>query len=87
MANFGVTFAPAFWGFMAAATEFVGGVCLILGFAMRPACLMLLTTMIVAMMHHLAQGDGLFGAAHAIEDGIVFLALVIIGPGRYSIDK
>ena len=87
MANYGITAAPALWGFLAAVSELGGGVCLILGFAMRPACFFLLSTMIVAATHHLARGDGLAGASHAIEDGIVFLALIIVGPGRYSIDK
>ena len=27
------------------------------------------------------------GASHAIEVGVVFLALLFIGPGSYSIDK
>lgn len=87
MANFGVTSMPALWGFMAAVSELGGGVCLILGLAVRPACILLLATMIVAATYHLARGDGLSVAAHAIEVGIVFLALVIIGPGRFSIDK
>ena len=30
MALFGITVWPTFWGFMAAATEFVGGMCLML---------------------------------------------------------
>ncbi len=87
MANFGITAVPPLWGFLAAVSELGGGVCLILGIAMRPACVFLLATMIVAATHHLAKGDGLAGASHAIEVGIVFLALIIVGPGRYSIDR
>jgi putative oxidoreductase len=87
MANFGVTSMPALWGFMAAVSELGGGICLILGLAVRPACLLMLATMVVAARYHLAAGDGLDGAAHAIESGIVFLALVIVGPGRFSIDR
>ena len=86
MSNFGVTSAPAFWGFMAGFAEAGGGVCLVLGLFMRPACLLLAVTMGVAARHHFAQGDGLMGASHAIELGIVFLSLILIGPGKYSID-
>jgi putative oxidoreductase len=77
---------PSFWGFMAAVAEAVGGLCLIVGFFFRPACLLLLITMIVAALKHLSSGP--FGeATHAIELGVVFLALFIIGPGKYSVDK
>ncbi len=42
--------------------------------------------MIVAatMLYH---KGGFFGAAHPIEVGIVFLTLILIGPGRFSLDK
>ncbi len=87
MANYGITWAPSFWGFMAALAEAGGGVCLILGWMMRPACVLLLVTMIVAATHHLAKGDGIGGASHAIEAGILFASLLLIGPGRYSLDR
>jgi putative oxidoreductase len=86
MGNLGVTTAPAFWGFMAGFAEAGGGVCLILGLFVRPACMLLLTTMLVAAKHHFTKGDGLMGAAHAIESAVVFLSLILIGPGKYSID-
>lgn len=82
----GIDFLPAFWGFMAAATETFGGFLLIIGFLFRPVNAMLLFTMIVAALHHLKAGDGLGGASHAIELGILFLSLVLIGPGKYSVD-
>ncbi|RYD58933.1 MAG: DoxX family protein [Sphingobacteriales bacterium] len=87
MANMGVTAYPEIWGLMASLAECLGGVFLILGFFFRPSCLLLLFTMIVACMSHLAGGDGIMGASHAIELGIVFLGLFILGPGKYSIDK
>lgn len=83
----GIDFLPAFWGFMAACSEVFGGVLLMLGFLFRPACLMLLATMAVAATMHFGKGDGFNVASHAIEDGIVFLSLLFIGPGKYSIDK
>jgi len=67
-------------------SEAVGGLLLALGLLFRPACGALLATMIVATSMHLGKGDGLMGASHAIEAGIVFLGLLLIGPGRFALD-
>lgn len=83
----GITFLPMMWGLLAALTEVVGGLLIILGLAFRPACLLLLINMIVAAATHFGKGDGLDGAAHAIEDAVVFAGLFFIGPGRCSVDK
>ena len=87
MAIFGIEFLPVFWGFMASFSEFIGGICIILGLFFRPICLLLTITMTVASIRHVSRGDGLRGASHAIEDGIVFLSLIFIGPGKYSLDE
>ena len=83
----GIDFLPIFWGFMAAATETFGGFLLIVGLFFRPALILLIFTMIIAALVHLGKGDGLGGASHAIELGIVFFGLIFIGPGKYSVDK
>lgn len=83
----GIDFLPVFWGFMAAITETFGGFLLIVGLFFRPACILLVFTMIIASLVHFAKGDGLQGASHAIELGIVFFSLIFIGPGKYSVDK
>lgn len=87
MKNFGMHDVPHFWGFMAAFAETIGGLLFLLGFLFRPATFLLLFTMVTAAAMHLGKGDGLMGSSHAIELGVVFLAMFIIGPGRYSIDK
>ena len=81
-----ITFAPAFWGFMAAFSQCIGGACLILGLFFRIFTILLSITMGIAVNMHLKKGDGLMGASHAIEDGIVFFGLTFIGPGKYSLD-
>ncbi|WP_118193870.1 DoxX family protein [Albibacterium indicum] len=87
MSNLGIDFFPAVWGFLAGFTEAVGGLFLLLGLFYRPACLLLAFTMLVAGMNHLAMGDGLMGAAHAFELLVVFVGLLFVGPGKYSVDK
>jgi len=83
----GIDFLPVFWGFMAAVSETFGGFLLIVGLFFRPALILLIITMIIAALVHFAKGDGLSGASHAIELGIVFFGLLFIGPGKYSVDK
>jgi len=83
----GIHFLPVMWGFLAAATELLGGFLLIIGLAFRPVCILMLATLIVATLTHFGSGGDLGDAAHAIEDAIVFAGLIFIGPGKYSVDK
>ncbi len=83
----GVSAVPTVWGLAAALSEFVGGFCLVLGVLFRPACLLLAITMGVAANMHLGKGEGILAASHALELGVVFLGLLFLGPGRYSVDR
>ena len=91
MKHLGITFWPTFWGFLATMSETVGIVLLIIGLAFRPACIFLAATMAMAGAHmwYIAKttSAALAGASHAWELGIVFLALIFIGPGKYSLDR
>lgn len=86
MSELGVDFAPQFWGFMAGFAEFGGGLALALGLATRPALLMLAFTMLVAALKHYNAGDGFGGWSHPVEAGITFVGLLLVGPGRFSLD-
>ena len=83
---FGIGFAPAFWGFMAAASEFFGGLLLALGLLSRPAAFFMLCTMIVASGMHISGGDGFARYSHPLKLVFVFAGLLLAGPGKYSID-
>ena len=72
---------------MAAFSESIGGLLLIFGFFTRPAAMLMLFTMFMAALMHFTNGDGLKGASHAIEVGIVFISIIISGAGKYSLDK
>jgi len=88
MIHIGIDFYPAFWGFMAAAAEFFGGIFLMLGLFFRPATIMLVVTMLVATMMHLGIGDPFIPkASYPLELGIVFLAMFFMGPRKWSMDN
>ncbi len=87
MAVIGINFLPVLWGFLASFAEFAGGIFIIFGLFFRPMSFMIFFTMLIASLRGLSRGNGLRGAAHAIEVGIVFLSLIFIGPGKYSLDE
>lgn len=86
MANFGITFAPVFWGFMAAASEFVGGILILLGLFTRPAAAFMAFTMLAAFMQHASMLDPWARAIYPVELFSVFMCLLFIGGGKYSLD-
>lgn len=86
LGNWGITFAPALWGFLSAFAEFGGGILMILGFLFRPAMIMMAFNMAVAMSFHLHKGDDFNVYSHALEACVMFLGLIFVGPGRYSLD-
>jgi putative oxidoreductase len=88
MSHVGIDFLPAFWGFMAAFAEGIGGLLLILGLAYRPICLMLAFTMLIATLTLAApKGRDFKDYSHPLKLIFVFVGMACIGPGRFSIDK
>ena len=86
MSNFGITVAPTFWGFMASASEFGGGILLILGLFTRPASAFMAFTMLTAFIMHTSKLDPWSKAIYPMEMFAVFMGLLFIGAGKYSID-
>jgi putative oxidoreductase len=83
MSVIGIDFLPVFWGFMAAFAEFVCALFLVIGFLTRPAALLLAFTMLIAILYHISNGEGF---AHALEAFTVFVAFIVMGAGKYSLD-
>jgi putative oxidoreductase len=82
--------APTAMAWMAALTEFLGGILLAAGLLTRPAAIALVFNMGVAAF--VAHKDApLFGPPpnkeYALLFLVVFLAFVFTGAGRYSIDR
>ncbi|HLR26921.1 MAG TPA: DoxX family protein [Fodinibius sp.] len=87
MQYLGIDFAPMFFGFIAGATEFFGGLFLMLGLFFTPSLILLLMVMLVATIKHIGAGDPAAFYSHSIEMAIVFFSLLFIGTGKYNIDK
>ena len=84
---------PAVLQALAALAEFGGGMALIVGLLTRLASLGIATNMVVALaMVHLPHGDPFVGkpGARSYELAAIYLAcailLLLLGPGRFSLD-
>ncbi len=86
MGNYGLSFAPTFWGFMASVSEFGGGILILLGLFTRPASAFMAFTMLTAFMVHTSKLDPWNKAIYPMEMFAVFMGLLFIGAGKYSID-
>jgi putative oxidoreductase len=84
MANYGITFWPSLWGFLASIAESVAAVLIAVGFLFRPASFLLAFTMLTASIFHIVSGQG--SPAHSIKNLFVAAGVGIAGPGRYSVD-
>lgn len=83
----GIDFAPMFFGFMAGVAEFFGGIFLLLGLFFIPSLVLLFLVMLIATINHFGAADTFSDYSHSIEMAIVFLSLMFIGAGKYSLDN
>jgi uncharacterized membrane protein YphA (DoxX/SURF4 family) len=76
-----------FWGFLGASLGCVGGVLMVLGLFFRIGVLF---TLVITLIHLVALWDS-HGDFHtrlpALEMAILLVSLLLIGPGKYSVDK
>jgi len=90
---FGPTVTPEsmgalIFGFLAAATEAVGGLLVLVSFYFRPALVALCGTMVVAttMLYQVTNGDVTrFG--HPLIYLLVMVAMLFAGPGKFGIQR
>ncbi|MNX79085.1 putative oxidoreductase MhqP [compost metagenome] len=79
--------APLFFAHLAALAEFLGGLCIALGLFTPIAALAAAGTMLVAIRHHVGQGDPLKVFELTLIYFAISLGAVFIGGGRYSLDR
>lgn len=87
MSYVGITFAPQFWGFLAAAAEFFGGICLVVGYRTQLASFFLACVMFVATVMHYSIGDQFGVLAQPLSLLVVFIGLMIAGGGMYTLER
>ena len=77
---------PYILGYAAIYAEFLGGIFIVLGLLHRPAALSVAITMMVATFA--AHGKDILGEGEfALVYGVITLAFVFLGAGRYSVDN
>jgi putative oxidoreductase len=72
--------------YLSGSAEFFGGIALIAGILFLPTTLIMAFNMFVAVSFHLGSGASFVEYSHALESLILFIALAVTGPGRYSLD-
>lgn len=82
-------FAPGwFWSTGVAATEFFGGILLVLGLLTRPAAFAaLIVLLVVARVHWVDMGEGFSGAEFPLLWAAVMVFFVARGGGPLSVDR
>lgn len=84
---------PSFVQVLPAVAEFAGGLGLALGLLTPLCCAGIICTMLVALFTHISRGDPFLnqGSGGFWELALVFLvsaiAILLLGPGRYSLDQ
>jgi putative oxidoreductase len=78
-----------FWAWAVTLTEFVGGICLAIGFLTRPVAVPILVFLITAVFYHMR--NGFFWNEGGFEYPLMWAAVVLVflvkGGGRASVDS
>lgn len=78
---------PAIFQFLAAFSEFFGGLALVIGLLSVLASFGIICTMVVAVEHHVTKGDPFNKWELAAAYLCVNVLLLLAGPGRISLDS
>lgn len=85
MNHLGIEFMHTFFGFMAAFSESICAILVVIGLMTRPASFLIAVTMAVGVNFHISSGKGSPELALVYLFGM--LALTIGGAGSYSLDS
>lgn len=86
-----IGFEPALaWAYAVGAVEFLGGILVMIGLLTRVAAFAVAVELLVIVVA-IKSANGFFARNNGIEFellwGILFLLIVLRGPGRYSLDR
>ena len=81
----GIESFHTFFGFMAAFSESICAILVIIGLLTRPAAALITITMLVGTNFHISSGRG--NPEMALLYGIIFLSIGLLNPGKYSLDQ
>lgn len=84
---FGIKDGYVFFGLLIAVIQLLGGLLLIVGALTRFAATLLLLSMGVVIAHAVDQGNEFKNWSSAVIAGALLAGLMVMGPGRYSIDS
>lgn len=87
MGSIGINFIPAFWGFLAALIEFVGGIMLLLGLFVQLAAILMSLVMVFAVFSHVSAGDKFTVIMKPLFALTAFISLIFMGSGKYAVTK
>ncbi len=85
LSHLGITAYPTFFGFLAAISEFLGGILLALGSFTRLAAFALAGTMVVATVMKL-KTDGFPEAGYPMTMLFVMVCFILAGAGKFGLD-
>ena len=85
VSNVGITSGYPVWGLLAALAETVGGLLFAAGILFRPACLALLTVMVMATIEQFSRAMPM--PEHALKNAFVVAGMFLVGPGGYSLER
>ncbi len=77
---------PSWLGYVSALTEFLGGICLIVGLLTRLVAFMVAINMLVAIFA-VTIHKGYAGSELAIELAAMAITLLVTGPGKAALDR
>jgi len=84
MGSLGISFGHVFFGFLAAFSESICAILVLVGLMTRPASIFIIMTMGVAGMFHINRGESPESAFLYL---IIYGAIFLTGPGPYSLDR
>ncbi len=83
-----IGFKPGtFWALVVAGTEFVGGIFMIVGLLVQPVAILMIVDMLVAIWKVDYKRGFKNGWEFPFVLIVILLALLVLGPGAYAIDK